>query len=123
MKMPKELAMSKLAAGLLLLSTTLVAFIFLFARNHFTQHDNAIAIHESDPWETFAILEGITNEWLLRLERCFCHLVGLQCMRIFHLFSTSLFAHLPFQLGNAASRATTTHEANWRVTNFDLIWD
>merc|ERR1719401_2352123 len=95
-------AMAKNDTGLLL----------LFTRNHFTQHNNTIAIHESDPRETFTILERVANEWLLRLERCFCHLVGLQRMRIFHFLSTGLFAHLPFQLGNAAGRATTTHEAD-----------
>merc|ERR1719401_2171460 len=116
-------AMAKNDTGLLLLTTTLVAFIFLFTRNHFTQHNNTIAIHESDPRETFTVLERVANEWLLRLERCFCHLVGLQCMRIFHFLSTGLFAHLPFQLGNTASRATTTHEANGRIPHFDFVRD
>ena len=40
--------------------------------------DDTIAIHERHARETLAILEGVCDERLLRLEGAFCHLVGLQ---------------------------------------------
>merc|ERR1712110_921094 len=42
-------------------------------------------------------------------------------MRIFHFLATSFFAHLPLQLGNTASRASATHEADGRVAYLNLI--
>merc|ERR1712185_335210 len=42
-------------------------------------------------------------------------------MRIFHLLATSLLAHLPLQLGNAARGTAASHKPNWRITNLDLI--
>merc|ERR1712083_1139213 len=94
-----------------------------FARNDFTQHDHTVAIHESDAGQTFAILEGVAHEGLLRLERALGHLVRLQGMWVFPFLSTSFLAHLPCQLRNATSRPATAHETNRRVTNLDLVRD
>merc|ERR1712083_449307 len=94
-----------------------------FARNDFTQHDHTVAIHESDAGQTFAILEGVAHEGLLRLERALGHLVRLQGMWFFHFFTAGFFPHLPRQLRDATSRPATTHETNRRVTNLDLVRD
>merc|ERR1719492_112107 len=64
---------------------------------HLAQHHNSIAIHERNPGKTLTILEGVAYQWLLRHETALSHFVGFQGMRFFHLFSSSLLPHLPFE--------------------------
>merc|ERR1712113_1339061 len=80
-------------------------FFLTLARNNFAKHDNTVAIHECDPRQTLAILEGIANKRLLRSEAALSHLVGLQRVRILHLLASGLLAHLPLQLRDAARGA------------------
>merc|ERR1712028_107833 len=105
----------------LLLGTSLIAFLLALAGHNLSKHHHTVAIHESNAREALAILEGVGNEWLLRLEGAFGHLVGLQGVWVFHFLATSLFAHLPCELRDAAGGAAASHEANWRVANLDLI--
>merc|ERR1711965_1187106 len=65
----------------------------------FAQHHDTIAVHESNARETLAVLESVAHQWLLRLEGALRHLVRLQRMWFFHLFSSSFFPHLPNKLG------------------------
>merc|ERR1712178_630651 len=92
----------------LLLTTTFVRLVLLFARDDLSQHDHTITVHECNTRQALAILERIAHERLLRLEVAFSHLVRLQRMRIFHLLTSSLLPHLPFELGDTASRTTAT---------------
>merc|ERR1712194_705063 len=71
--------------------------------------------------ETFAILEGVCHQWLLRLEAALRHLVRLQRMWVLHFLPSCLLPHFPLQVGDAAGRATASHEANRRVADLDLI--
>jgi hypothetical protein len=73
--------------------------------------------------KTLAILEGVGDQRLLWLEAALSHLIALERMRVFHLLTTCLFSHLPLEGGDAAGRATATHEANWGVPDFDFIWN
>merc|ERR1719453_1066383 len=72
---------------------------------------------------TFAVLEAISNQWLLWRKGAFGHLIGLQGVWILHLLAASLLAHLPLELGDTASCTTASHKANWRIANLDLIWN
>merc|ERR1712014_152226 len=95
----------------------------LLAARHFAQHHDTVTIHESDTRKALAILEAVAHQWLLRLEAALRHLVGLQRVRILHLLATRLLAHLPDELGDAACRSPTSHEADWRVSSLDLVRD
>merc|ERR1711959_807417 len=106
-----------------LLATGLVTCIRLLTRDDLAQHDHTISIHECNTGEAFAILKCVAHERLLGCEGAFCHLVGLQGVRILHLLASGLFAHLPCELDNAAGRATASHKANGRVANLDLVGD
>merc|ERR1712151_665302 len=55
--------------------TTFVALLLALARNHLSQHDNTVTIHESNSGQTLAILECIANKRLLRLETALSHLI------------------------------------------------
>merc|ERR1712232_1466287 len=57
------------------LLASLIAFLLTLARNYFPQHDDTIAIHESNTRQSFAILECVTHKRLLWLEAALCHLV------------------------------------------------
>merc|ERR1711979_65655 len=107
--------------GLSLLLAASSAFLLALARDDLAQHDHTVAVHEGDTREALTILEGIAHEWLLRLEAALRHLVGLERVRVLHLFTASLLAHLPLQLADPARRAAATHETDRRVTNLDLV--
>merc|ERR1711920_637743 len=107
----------------LLLAATARSVFLALARNDLAEHHHAVAIHESDAGEALAILEGVANQGLLRLEAALSHLVRLQRVWVLHLLAACLLAHLPLELGDAAGRAAATHEANRRVANFDLVGD
>merc|ERR1712217_753642 len=111
------------SASLLLAASATSRVVLALARDDLAKHHHTIAIHEGDAGETLAILEGVAHQGLLGLEAALRHLVRLQRVRILHLLATCLFAHLPLELGDAARRATATHEADWRVTDLDLIWN
>ena len=96
-------------------AASLVGNICLLARDDLAQHDHAITIHESYTGETLAILEGVCDERLLRLERALSHLVGLQGGRLFQLLAASFLAHLPDELGDTACGSAATHETDRRV--------
>merc|ERR1712107_135525 len=107
-------------AGSLLLATRSTLLLAL-ARDDLTQHDDTVAIHKGHARQALAILGSIAHERLLRLEAALRHLVRLQGVRVLHLLATGLFAHLPLQSGNAAGGTATAHEADWRITDFDLV--
>merc|ERR1712107_653187 len=107
----------------LLLATAGAAILLPLAGDDLSQHDATVAIHEGNTGETLAILEAVAHERLLWLEAALGHLVGLEGMRVLHLLATGLLAHLPLELGNAAGRASASHETNWRVSNLDLVGD
>merc|ERR1711935_996329 len=108
---------------LFLLATGLVTFLATLASHDLAKHDAAVAVHEGNAGKTFAILEGVAHERLLRLERHLGHLVGLQRVRVLELLATSLFAHLPLELGDTASGTAAAHETNRRVSHLDLVRD
>merc|ERR550525_1077739 len=106
-----------------LLLATCSCILLALARDDFPEHDNTIPVHEGNPGETFTVLESVAHERLLWLEAALRHLIRLERMRILHLLSSCFLSHFPFQLGNAACRATTPDEADWRVANLDFIGD
>jgi len=61
------------------------------------KHDNTVTIQESNTGETFAILEGVSDQRLLRLEGDLGHFVGLKSVRVLHLLTTGLLTHLHFK--------------------------
>ena len=71
-----------------------------------------VAIHERDTRKALAVLERVADQRLLRLEGALGHLVGLQGVWVFHFLATSLLAHLPLELGDAASCATASHQSS-----------
>merc|ERR1712060_1030310 len=75
-------------------------------RDDLSQHNNTVSVHESDTGETLAVLERVSDQGLLRLEGDLSHLVGLQGVRLLHLLTTSLLAHLPLESGDPASSAS-----------------
>merc|ERR1740123_2698929 len=97
------------------------ALLLALARDDLAQHDHTVAVHEGDTREALTILEGIAHEWLLRLEAALRHLVGLERVRVLHLLTARLLAHLPLQLADPARRAAAPHETDRRVANLDLV--
>merc|ERR1719221_1004377 len=91
---------------------------FLLAGDDLSQHDDTVAIHEGNPGQALAILEGVANKRLPRLKTALCHLVGLERVRILHLLTASLLAHLPLELGDAAGGPSTSHKTDGGVTDF-----
>merc|ERR1719162_11595 len=67
-------ALTKTKSSSLLLATGLLVDCLLTCDN-LPQHHHTVTIHESDAREALTILEGVSHEWLLRLEAGFCHLV------------------------------------------------
>merc|ERR550537_1661800 len=98
-------------------------FLTSLASDDLAKHNHAVAVHEGDTGEALAVLEGVADKRLLRLEAALGHLVRLQGVRFLHLLATGLFAHLPLQGGDAAGGTATAHEADWRIADFDLVWD
>merc|ERR1712066_353709 len=105
----------------LLLATTLVALVLPLAGDDLAKHDDAVAVHEGNARQAFAVLESVAHERLLRLERALRHLVGLQGVGVLHLLATGLLAHLPLELGDTACGPSAAHETNRRVAALDLI--
>merc|ERR1712151_700967 len=92
-------------------------------RDDLTQHNNTVTIHEGNTGETFTVLEGISNQWLLWFESALSHFVGLQSVRFFHLLTTGFLTHLPLEFGDTASSATAADETDWGVTLLDFVRD
>merc|ERR1712127_822314 len=101
----------------------LITLLLALASDNLTKHHDAVAVHEGHAREALAILEGVADKRLLRLEAALSHLVGLQRVRVFHLLAARLFAHLPLQGRDAACSAAAAHEANRGVANLDLVRD
>merc|ERR1711964_410094 len=110
-----------LTSSLLLGSTCRV--LLPLARDDLAKHHHAVAIHEGNPREALAILEGIADERLLRLEAALGHLVRLQRMRLLHFLAACLLAHLPLELGDPAGCPTAAHESDGRIAHLDLVGD
>merc|ERR1711862_259646 len=108
--------------GSLLLATG-GALLLALARDHLAQHADSVAVHEGHAGQALAILEGVGNQRLLRLEAALGHLVGLQGVGILQLLAAGLLAHLPLQCGDSARRASASHETNRGVANLDLVGD
>merc|ERR1719229_832238 len=73
--------------------------------------------------QALAVLKGVADQRLLRLEAALSHLVGLQGVRVLHLLATSLLAHLPLQGRDTACSTAAAHEANGGVACLDLVGD
>merc|ERR1711972_882609 len=69
------------------------ALLLALAGHHLSQHHDSIAVHECDAGEALAILEGVADKRLLRLEAALSHLVGLQRVGILHLLAARLLSH------------------------------
>jgi len=86
------------------------------------KHDNTVALHDGNTAKTFAVLEGVSNKWLSRLEDDFGHLVGLDVLRVSGLGATSFLADLPVDFGHFACRAASADERDRRVARLELSW-
>merc|ERR1711963_353055 len=113
---------SKLVKNSLLLATLVVALLAL-AAHHLAKHHHTVAIHEGNTGQALAVLEGVANQRLLRLEAALSHLVGLQGVGILHFLATSLLTHLPLQGRDTAGSTAAAHEDNRRVASLDLVGD
>merc|ERR1712178_161658 len=111
------------SVGLSLLLAALVIALLALAAHHLAKHHHAVAVHESNAGKALAVLEGVADQRLLRLEAALSHLVGLQRVRILHLLATSLLAHLPLQGRDTACGTAAAHEANRGVASLDLVRD
>merc|ERR1712176_635777 len=66
------------------------------------QHHHTVSIHECHARQALAILEGVAHQGLLWCEAALGHLVRLQRVRVVHLLTSRLLAHLPLELRDAA---------------------
>merc|ERR1712119_27772 len=107
--------------SLLLASTS--RFLLALARDDLAQHHYTVPVHECHTRQALAILEGVAHQGLLRCEAALGHFVRLQGVRIIHLLTSGLLAHLPLELRDPARRSTTAHETNRRVADLDFIGD
>merc|ERR1712032_1507299 len=107
--------------SLLLASTS--GFLFTLARDDLAQHNYTVPVHECHTRQALAILEGVAHQGLLRCEAALGHFVRFQRVRIVHLLTSGLLAHLPLELRDPARRSTTAHETNRRVAHLDFIGD
>merc|ERR550537_569835 len=87
-------------------------FLTSLASDDLAKHNHAVAVHEGDTGEALAVLEGVADKRLLRLEAALRHLVGLQRVRVLHLLPAGLLAHLPGEIRDAARGAPAPHEAD-----------
>merc|ERR1712186_298256 len=99
------------------------ALLLALARDDLAKHHHAVAVHEGHARQALAILEGVADQRLLRLEAALRHLVGLQGVRALHLLAARLLAHLPLERGDTASSTAATDEADRRVADLDLVRD
>merc|ERR1712113_612710 len=86
--------------SLLLASTG--GFLFTLTRDDLAQHHYTVAVHECNSRQTLAILECVAHQGLLWCKAALGHLVRLQGVRIVHLLTSGLLAHLPLELRDAA---------------------
>merc|ERR1719174_1674986 len=109
---------------LLLLARLIRGHVLLvFERHDLAKHDGGVAVQERDAAEALAVLEGVDDKRLLRLEDDLGHLVRLEGVWAFHLLAASLLANLEVELGGAARRAAAADEADRRVADLDLARD
>merc|ERR1719352_702972 len=116
-------AMTGRLRGISLLLAAGTSIGLLLDRGDLAKHNDTVAVHERHARKTLAVLEAVAHERLLRLEAALSHIVGLERVRVFHLLASSLLAHLPDDVGDAAGSAAAAHEADWRVALLDLVWD
>merc|ERR550539_1240204 len=90
-------ALSRRSAASLLLTAGSCVLLAL-AGDDLAQHDDAVSVHKGNAREALAVLEGVADERLLRLEAALGHLVGLEGVGVFHLLAAGLLAHLPDEL-------------------------
>jgi hypothetical protein len=93
--------------------------ILALAGHDLTEHDNTVALHQSDTGETLADLVGLDDQSLQRLEGALSNLVGLEGVRVLEL-ATSVLSELPVDLGQLASRVTSSNESDGRVADLDF---
>merc|ERR1719478_901586 len=96
---------------------------FRSALRHLAKHHNTVAVHERDAGQSIAILEAVADQWLLRHELAFGHLVGFQGGWFLGFLTTGFLSNFPDKLGDTASSSATTDETDWRVTLLDLVRD
>merc|ERR1711945_26095 len=110
----------KSVCSLLLAATDI---LLALAGDDFSKHDDTVAIHEGNAGETLTVLEAVAHKWLLWLEAALSHLVRLERVRLLELLATGLLTHLPLEGRDTASSTAAAHEANWGVSNLDLVWN
>jgi len=91
-----------------------------FNINDLSKHDNTVTLHDGNTSETFTVLEGVNDEWLLRLENDFSHFVGLEVVRVFSLLVSGFLSDLPFDFGHLEGRASSTNESDRGVSRLQL---
>merc|ERR1712056_124942 len=111
------------ATRLSLFLATCGALLLALAGDDLAQHRHTIAVHESDAGQALAILEGVANQRLLRLEAALRHLIGLQRVRLFHFLAARFLPHFPLELRDPARGAATADETNRRIPDLDLVRD
>ncbi len=92
-------------------------------RHHLAKHHCGVAIQKRNAGQTLTVFERVHHQWLLGLKHNLSHFIGLECVRGLELLATSLLAHLPVDLLDAACRATAAHKANGGVSCLDLTGD
>merc|ERR1712083_1282275 len=78
----------------LLLATSATTLLPPLARDHLSEHNHTVPIHECNARQALAILEGIAHKRLLRHEAALGHLVRLQGMGLLHFFPSGFLSHL-----------------------------
>jgi hypothetical protein len=85
-----------------------------------TKHNNGVTFHDGNTSETFADLERVDNEWLLRLEHALSHFSGLNGCRALGLLATGLLTDLPDDFSHLDGGTSSSDEGNWAVTRLQL---
>merc|ERR550532_1097409 len=89
------------ATSLLLTSTS--GLLLALTGDDLAQHHHTVSVHECHTRQTLAVLECVAHQGLLWCKAALGHFVRFQRVRVVHLFTSSLLAHLPLELRDAAS--------------------
>ena len=91
-----------------------------FHSDALAQHHNRVSLHDRDPAESLAILEGSDDKRLERLKDELGHLLGLDKRSVRELLSSGALSDLPLDLGHLHSRVSSAHKSDRRVSNLEL---
>jgi len=84
------------------------------------QHDDGSTLHDGNTAETFAVLEGVDDERLLRLEDDLGHFVGLQGDGVLEFLVSGFFSNLPVDLDHSYGGTASTDEGDGAITVLQL---